>query len=80
MEAFNKILEHALTKIWCVNRDDWDLKVPIVLWAYRTTYKNFTKQALFKLVYGQEAVVPMEYIILGLIIVAYTDMDEARAI
>ena len=61
VESFNKTLTKGLTKICNMEKDDWDDKVPAVLWAYWTTYKRETNQTPFKLVYGQEVVVPLHF-------------------
>jgi len=48
-------------KICGLNRDNWDDKAPLILWAYRTTYKSSTRKEPFKLIYDQEAVIPLHF-------------------
>ena len=80
VEAFKKILDTVLTKVCNANHDEVELKILAVLWAYRTTCKWLTGQTPFKLFYGQEAVIPMEYIVPSLRIAATISMDDAKAL
>ena len=73
-------MEHVLTKVFNANCDDWDFNIPTVLWEYRTTCKRFTGKTLFKLVYGKEVVMPMEYIVLSLCIATTMGMDDEATI
>ena len=75
VEALNKVLDCSLRKVCNTNCDDWDLKILVVLWAYCTNCKILTGNTPFKLVYGKETFMPMEYIVPSLCIALATGMD-----
>ena len=39
---------------------DWSEKLPFALWAYRTSFRTSTRATPYSLVYGMEAVLPVE--------------------
>lgn len=51
-----------------------------VLWAYQTTCKKLTGKTPFRLVYGIEAVMAMEYIVPSLHIAVLTGMTDRGAL
>jgi hypothetical protein len=59
-----------------LNRDDLDLKVSTLLWAYRTTCKKITGHTPFIMVYGKEELVPLDYSVPSLCIAMITNMTE----
>ena len=62
-ESSNKILLKILKKTVSENRKDWDQKLNSALWAFRTAFKVGSGFTPFRLVYGLEAIVPMEFIV-----------------
>ena len=59
VEAANKNIKKILRKMVETSRD-WSEKLPFALWAYRTSFRTSTGATPYSLVYGMEAVFPIE--------------------
>ena len=79
-EVTNRTILEGLRKKVAANRKNWPDILDQVLWAYRTTPREATQQSPYSLVYGMEAVTPIELIQPSLRISTYTTdgNDEAR--
>ena len=73
-------MENALTKVYNTRRDGWDQTIFVVLWVYHTTCKKLTYQTPFRLVYGHESFIPMEYIVPSLRVATITEMIDVDAV
>ena len=59
VERFNRTLCESLAKV-SEKEDEWDKHIGSVLFAYRTTKHNTTRKTPFFMVYGREAILPIE--------------------
>jgi len=73
VEQFNRTLCKAVAKYVQLVEEDWDRFIPSVLFAYRTMKHNTTKYEPFKLVYGRNAITPLDLLLDPMI----DDQDEA---
>ena len=60
-ERVNQTLVRILRKTVMDSKRDWDSKLTAALWAYCTTYKVTTRMTSFALMYGLEAILPIEF-------------------
>ena len=61
VEAANKNIKRILAKM-IENYRDWSEYLQFTLWGYRTTARTSTEVTPYSLVYGYEAVLPVEEI------------------
>src|SRR5512137_2358533 len=78
-ESTNKTLQNILRKIVNENRTDWDTKLHSALWAYRTVYKTSIRTTPFRLAFGLEAVMPVEFQVPSLRIQLRERLNEKKS-
>ncbi|PNX63019.1 gag-pol polyprotein, partial [Trifolium pratense] len=59
-EAANRVILRGLRRRLDQNKKKWVEELESVLWAYRTTPHSTTGDTPFRMVYGTEAVIPVE--------------------
>ncbi|RVW92946.1 hypothetical protein CK203_032767 [Vitis vinifera] len=59
VEAANKNIKRILRRMVETSRD-WSEKLPFALWAYQTSFRTSTGATPYSLVYGMEAMLPVE--------------------
>ena len=64
-ESTNKTLCTALTKVVSNSRSDWVEKLHNVLWAHKIAYKTAIYVTPFELVFGLNAILPIEFLVLN---------------
>ncbi|XP_073290352.1 uncharacterized protein [Primulina huaijiensis] len=78
VEVTNRTLVQGLKVRLGKAKGNWVDELPSVLWAYRTTPKEGTKETLFSLVYGNEAVLPAEIGLESARVMFYDEDNGAR--
>src|SRR2546430_1193006 len=75
VEAANKELKRILARMTKTYRD-WAEKLPFALWGHRTTTKTVNGASPYELVYGMEAVLPVDIERRALRIVVEAELPE----
>ena len=60
VERFNRTLLHLLSLAASENEQEWDLHLPMVMLAYRTSVQESTGCTPFYLMFGREARLPSD--------------------
>jgi len=59
-ESSNRVLLRGLKRRLEKAKRNWSEEIPRILWSYHTTRQSTTKEMPFSLVYGSDAMIPVE--------------------
>ena len=76
VEATNKTSKKRLKKKLQQKKGLWFAELPNVLWAYRTSRRTATAEAPYSLVFGTEAVLPIEHKLISFRVQNYEPEDN----
>jgi hypothetical protein len=76
VEATNKTIKKLLKKKLQQKKGLWVEELPNVLWAYRTTRRTATGETPYSLVFGTEAVLPIEHKLISFRVQNYEPEDN----
>jgi hypothetical protein len=80
VDAFNKTLGKILKKMVTKNRRDWHDRLFEDLWAYRITVCTPTQATPYSLVYGSEAILPLEVQLPSLQVAVHEEITNDKQI
>ena len=75
-EATNKIIKNNLRKIVARNPTSWDNLLSEVLWTYRTSKRMSINTTPYSLVFGHDAILPMEITMRSMRITRQTELTH----
>ena len=78
VERFNRTLISMLAKTVQKQGRDWDEHLPYVLYAYRTSIQESTKESPFYLLYGRDARLPTDEVIDATVFRETVNLDDYR--
>ena len=62
-KSTNKTLCTVITKLITTTRSNWEMLLQPALWAYRIAFKSSIGTKPFNLVYGMNAILPIDFLI-----------------
>ena len=63
VERFNRTLENIISHYVSEDQRDWDVHIPLMMLAYRTTPQESTWISPYKMMFGREATLPIDLLL-----------------